>query len=126
MNKSEEIAAWKAFAASMPPDSTYSGAWIEEQIEFISADIRVDFPVGFRAASMREAEDIRAAAMGEAHEIREDADATRAKAEEQAGRAIERAQGEAAEILRKAHAAADLIRGRALAAIREATRTLEA
>jgi cell division septum initiation protein DivIVA len=112
MNKSEEIAAWKAFAASMPPDSTYSGAWIEEQIEFISADIRADFPVGFRAASMREAEDIRAAAMGEAHEIREDA---RQRASDEAGRIVDEARQKA-----------DRIRALVLHSLREATRTLEA
>jgi F0F1-type ATP synthase membrane subunit b/b' len=86
MNKSEEIAAWKAFAASIPPDSTY--------------------------ASMREAEDIRAAAMREAHEIKEDA---RKRAHDEAGRIVDEARQKA-----------DLIRGRALTAIREATRNLEA
>jgi hypothetical protein len=120
MNKSEEIAAWKAFAASMPPDSTYSGAWIAEQIEFISADIADDLEPG--ALHARGMNDCRSEWM----QAREDADATRTKARKQAEQTVELAQGEAAEILRKAHVVADLIRGRALAAIREATRNLEA
>jgi cell division septum initiation protein DivIVA len=119
MTKSQEIAAWKAFAASMPTDSTYSGSWIAEQVEFIAADIRADLEPGVRARGMNDCR-------SEWIQAQEDANETRTKARKHACQTVERAQGEAAEILRKAHAAADLIRGRALAAIREATRNLEA
>lgn len=120
MTKAEEITAWRKFAAAMPPAATYSGKWIAEQIAFIESDIRADMPPGYHAASMADAR-------AEWNRAREDADATRAAAADaQAEKIKARATEEAAEILRKARAAADAIRHRALAAIREATRTLEA
>lgn len=118
MTKAEEIAAWQRFAATMPPAATYSGKWIAEQIAFIESDIRADMPPGYHAASMADAR-------AEWNRAREDADATRAAADAHAEKIKARATEEAAEILRKARAAADAIRHRALAAIREATRTLE-
>jgi cell division septum initiation protein DivIVA len=120
MTKAEEIQAWRKFSATMPPASTYSGRWIAEQIDHIAADIADDLEPGtLHAATVA---DCRA----RWRQAQEDADATHAAATAAAERTKARAQDEAAEIVKRAHAAADLIRGRALAAIREATRTLEA
>lgn len=119
MTKNQEIQAWQAFAATMPPASTYSGKWIAEQIHYLETDIRSDMPPGHAAASMADARAALAAARTEAAAIH-----TRAKAD--AEHTLTRARNEAEEIKSKAHASADLIRGRALSAIREATRTLEA
>jgi cell division septum initiation protein DivIVA len=119
MTKNQEIQAWQAFAAAMPPAATYSGKWIAEQLHYIAADIRSDMHPGHAAASMADARAALAQAREEAAAI-----ATRAKAD--AEHTLTRARNEAEEIKSKAHTAADLIRGRALSAIREATRTLEA
>ena len=52
MTKQQEIDAWQEFAKTMPPESTYSGTWIAEQIQFLADAIRSDLPPECRAATM--------------------------------------------------------------------------
>ena len=119
MTKTEEIAAWQAFAAAMPPAATYSGRWIAEQIHFIRADIRSDMPPGHAAASMADARDALAQAREEAAAI-----ATRARAD--AEHTLTRARNEAEEIKSKAREAAARTLAGPLFALRQAVRALEA
>lgn len=103
MTKSQELTAWRAFAATMPPASTYSGKWIAEQIDFLETDLRNDHAPGIAASTMADcrqafqqaqddAKQTRDQADKEAATIRaratEEADAIRAKAREQAERIL--------------------------------------
>jgi len=119
MTKNQELAAWQAFAAAMPPAATYSGKWIAEQIHFISADIRSDMPPGHAAANMADARDTLAAAREEAAAI-----ATRAKAD--AEHTLTRARNDAEEIRSNARAQAERTLSGPLFALRQAVRALEA
>jgi F0F1-type ATP synthase membrane subunit b/b' len=119
MTKNQELAAWQAFAAAMPPASTYSGRWIAEQIHYIETDIKSDMPPGHAAASMADARDALAAAREEAAAIH-----TRARAE--AEHTLTRARNEAEEIKSKARAQAERTLAGPLYALRQAVRVLEA
>ncbi len=118
MTKQQEITAWQKFAASMPPASTYSGAWIAEQVEHLADAIRSDLPPEIRAASMADAAHATTAA-------RADALATRAAAHRDAETIRATAQADAQEIRNEAHAAAARILAAPAAALRAALRTLE-
>ncbi len=118
MTKQQEIQAWQTFAAAMPPASTYSGAWINEQIHHLADAIRSDLPPEIRAASMADAAHATAAA-------RADALATRAAAHRDAETIREQAKADAQEIRNEAHTRAVHIIAAPAAALRAALRTLE-
>lgn len=118
MNKAEEIAAWRKFAATMPPAETYSGEWIAEQIEFLEIEFRNDMRPGERARTMA---DCRA----EWTRTQEDAKQTRAAAEEAAERIRARATEEANAIRAAARAQAERTLAAPLVALRKAIAALE-
>ena len=102
----------------MPPESTYSGAWIAEQVEHLADAIRSDLPPEIRSACMADAAHATAAA-------RADALATRAAAHRDAETIREQAKSDAQEIRNDAHTQAVRILAAPAAALRAALRTLE-
>ena len=97
MTKQREIEAWQAFSAAMPPETTYSGAWIKEQIAFLADAIRSDLPPGCRAAAMSDC----LAAKRNAHAA---AQQTHADARARAQEIEDQAKADAREIRNQAHA----------------------
>ena len=96
MTKQREIEAWQAFSAAMPPETTYSGAWIAEQIAFLADAIRSDLPPECRAATMSDC----LAAKRDAQELnRAHAEKARARAQE----IEDQAKADAQEIRNAAH-----------------------
>ena len=118
MTKQQEIDAWQAFAASMPSESTYTGAWLKEQIKFLADAIRSDLPPEIRAASMADAAHATAAAHA-------DALATRAAAHRDAETIRATAHADAQTIRNDAHAAAARTLAAPAAALRAALNMLE-
>ena len=96
MTKQQEIQAWQAFSAAMPPESTYSGAWIAEQIQFLADAIRSDLPPECRAATMADC----LAARKDAHAA---AQQTHADARARAQEIEDQAKANAQEIRNQAH-----------------------
>lgn len=119
MTKQEELAAWRNFAATMPPAETYSGQWIREQIEFLEADLRADWPAGTIAASF--------ATCQEAHDrAQELARETLDKARAEAARTTADARAAAERITQDARDRAQRIRESLADAIRTAARAIDA
>ena len=96
MTKQREIDAWQAFSAAMPPESTYTGAWIKEQIAFLADAIRSDLPPECRAATMGDC----IAAKRDAHA---DSMQVRANARARAQEIEDQAKADAREIRNAAH-----------------------
>lgn len=103
MTKSQEIEAWRSFAATMPPASTYSGRWIAEQIDFLEIDLRNDHAPGFSASTMADCRQAFTQAQEDAKQTRDDADkaaaAIRARATEEADQIRQKAREQAERIL---------------------------
>ena len=117
MTKQQEIDAWQEFAKTMPPESTYSGAWIKEQIQFLADAIRSDLPPECRAATMADC----LAAKRDAQELnRAHAEKARAQAQE----IRDQAQAQAQEIRSQAHQDNARALDAARAALRSALHTL--
>ena len=118
MTKQQEIDAWQAFSAAMPPESTYTGAWIAEQIAFLADAIRSDLPPECRAATMADclAAKRDAQALNRAH-----AEKIRVHAQE----IRDLAQAQAREIRNAAHTDNARALDMARAALRSALHTLD-
>ena len=118
MTKQREIEAWQEFAKTMPPESTYTGAWIAEQIAFLADAIRSDLPPECRAATMGDC----IAAKRDAHA---DSMQVRAYARARAQEIEDQAKADAREIRNAAHTdnarALDMARD----ALRSALHTLD-
>ena len=118
MTKQQEIEAWQAFSAAMPPESTYSGTWIAEQIAFLADAIRSDLPPECRAATMGDCLAARKDAHADSMQMRANARARAQEIEDQA-------KADAQEIRNQAHQdnarALDMVR----AALRSALHTLD-
>lgn len=119
MNKAEEIAAWRKFAATMPPAETYSGEWIAEQIAFLEIEFKNDMRPGERARTMADCR-------SEWNRAQHDATQTRAEAEKTAERIRKAATEEADAIRAAARAQAERTLAAPLAALRKALAALEA
>lgn len=85
--KTEEIAALRALAQELGPDS-YLGPWILDNLEAIEADMRADIPP---TPSWSDQRGLHAAAMADAKEIR-------AEAERERQRIIDGARAEARQV----------------------------
>jgi cell division septum initiation protein DivIVA len=118
MTKQQEIHAWQTFSAAMPPETTYSGAWIAEQIHHLADAIRSDLPPECRAATMGEC----LAAKRDAHA---DAQQTRADARAHAQEIEDQAKAHAQEIRNAAHQDNARALDMARAALRSALHTLD-
>lgn len=118
MTKQQEIDAWQAFAKTMPPESTYSGAWIAEQIAFLADAIRSDLPPECRAATMADCIAAKRDAHAHAQEIKNLAKAHAQEIEDQA-------KAQTQEIRNAAHADNARALDMARAALRSALHTLD-
>ena len=118
MTKQQEIQAWQTFAAAMPPASTYSGAWINEQIHHLADAIRSDLPPECRAATMGDCLAAKRDAHAESMQTRADARARAQEIEEQA-------KANAQEIRNQAHQENARALDMARDALHSALRTLD-
>jgi cell division septum initiation protein DivIVA len=118
MTKQQEIEAWQEFAKTMPPETTYSGAWIAEQIQFLADAIRSDLPPECRAATMGDCLATKRDAHAESMQTRADARAHAQEIEDQA-------KANAQEIRNAAHQDNARALDMARAALRSALHTLD-
>ena len=118
MTKQQEIDAWQEFAKTMPPETTYSGAWIKEQIQFLADAIRSDLPPECRAATMGDC----IAAKRDAHA---DSMQVRTNAQLRAQEIEDQAKADAQEIRNAAHQDNARALDMARAALRSALHTLD-
>ncbi len=118
MTKTQEIENWRKFSATMPAASTYSGAWIAEQIPFLEIEFRNDTPPGERARTMSDCRE-------EWNRSREDAKKTDADAKAHAERIRAQATTEADAIRAQAREHAARIMSQPRHALRQALDKLD-
>ena len=118
MTKAQEIENWRIFAATMPAASTYSGAWIADQIPFLEMEIRNDMTPGERARTMADCRE-------EWTRSREDAKKADADARAYAERIRAQATAEADQIRQAAREHAERIIAQPRHALRQALDKLD-
>lgn len=118
MTKTQEIEAWRKFAATMPPAETYSGAWIADQIPFLEIEFKNDMHPGERARTMADCRE-------EWTRSREDAKKADADAKAHAERIRAQATTEADQIRQAARGHAERIMSAPKHALRQALDKLD-